>query len=145
MAKGSTWSDAHQGVYDTWRRYHPASNSEASEDRRRLIRRAVRAHGAEAVSLLVAWAHDAPDRQAAFLRDQGYTALSNLLVAEKMSDRLDLAHAWEQLGRPHHLDKPSPAPVAHGGRDQGQGWMAETQQALDWARQRREERSRNAG
>ena len=92
---------------------HPHSGRKGTDGKRlpseadtHRMTRAVAEWGAEDVVLLLEWAHLAPDDAATWLQGRGgtnYLGLDHLLVADKMSSRLERARGWDAAGRPRTM------------------------------------------
>jgi len=78
-------------VWAAYRLHHPTAKATPPKAHQGLLRAAVAEHGAEAVVSVIRWAHQSDHKQAAFLRDGGYTGLDNLLRKEKLPGRIELA------------------------------------------------------
>lgn len=87
-------------VFEAWRARQAAPERvRLTPDRVILIRSRLRSHSVEDLLDLIAYAHDAETPEARFWRgendrSQTYLGLDNLLVASKLSDRIDRARTW---------------------------------------------------
>lgn len=111
-----TWTADHERVYSAYRDLGHTSHPETcAASNQRIIRGAVAEHGADAVILVLEWAHQAPDQRAAYLRGESgagpFLGLDNLLRSSKIPDRLEMARAWDQRGRPTEAPA-QPGPTA---------------------------------
>ena len=88
-----------EAVYDEWAKYR-TRRTILSQNRIRLIRARLKEYGAEDLRLLIRWAHESEDPQAAWLQGRNpgsrkYLDLDNLLRVGKIDARLELAWEWK--------------------------------------------------
>ena len=98
-------------VWAAYRVHHPRCGEKIPAADARLIETALKDWSPEQLCRVVDWAHRSDHKQALFLRDNGYTAVSNLMVGAKIGIRLELAEAEAgPVTRPH----PTPDGVVFG-------------------------------
>lgn len=89
-------------VFESWRSRQPAPDRvKLGDERARLIAGALRAHSADELVTLIAYAYEADESDARYWRGENdqrrsYLGLTNLLGPKKLSDRVDRASAWAE-------------------------------------------------
>jgi len=110
--KAATKVDNAEAVGKVWacyREFHPRSGEKPPTADEKLIRTALADWTADQLCMVVKWAHTSDHERATFLRNGGYTGISNLLVANKIGTRLELAEAGS-AARPHQTPEPVAPP-----------------------------------
>lgn len=98
-------------VWAAYRVHHPRCGDKIPAADARLIETALKDWSPEQLCKVVDWAHTSGHKQASYLRENGYMAVSNLMVGAKIGIRLELAEAEAgPVVRPH----PTPDGVAFG-------------------------------
>lgn len=87
-------------MWSAYRAHHPQAKEQPPKAAVKLLAAAVKEHGAEAVRQVIEWVHTSPDARAVYLRDGGYTGLDNILRAEKLPARVEMAAKWIAAGSP---------------------------------------------
>ena len=93
-------SEAVNQIWTCYRGFHPRSGEKPPTADDKLIRSALADWTADQLCMVVRWAHTSDHERATFLRNGGYTGISNLLVASKIGVRLELAEAVGTKGPP---------------------------------------------
>jgi len=109
-------SEAVNQIWTCYRAHHPRSGEKPPTADEKLIRTALGDWKPEQLCKVIDWAHTSQHKQATFLRDGGYTAISNLMVASKIGGRLELAEAEapEVRSEPAFGGHPAPDGVIFG-------------------------------
>ena len=92
---GGALTPEEMAAWAAYRLHHPTAKATPPKASAGLLRSAIREHGADAVIAVIRWAHQSDHKQAAFLRDNGYLGLDNLLRKEKLPNRIELAQREE--------------------------------------------------
>ena len=103
-------------VWACYRVHHPRCGEKIPSSDARLIETALKDWKPEQLCKVIDWAHTSQHERAVFLRDGGYTAISNLMVGGKILQRLELAEAEGPVVRsgPGFGSHPTPDGVVFG-------------------------------
>jgi hypothetical protein len=86
--------DPVQVLYDVWRGYHPRARPTPRSADASKLRGRLREDSAADCALVCRWLHEAPD--ASWWQEEKRLGLTPCFKADKWSDRLDSARAWDQ-------------------------------------------------